>query len=238
LWKKLLKHLEKWTFYKKCSIVKLVYRYNPKNLNKINKENNMKKIAFFGGSFNPPNNTHLSIAQNILKQINLDELYFVPVGNYYNKKDLIDVKHRFEMLKILTQSEKNIDVLDITLNEKQDLKAIDIFYKIKHMYINDDIYFIMGADNFSKILSWKNVKQLVKNFKIIIVERDDININEIIEKNSILNDNKNNLISVYKSNELDIINSTKIREKINLNEDISNFLNEGIYNYILDNKLY
>ena len=198
----------------------------------------MKKIAFFGGSFNPPNNTHLNIAKHIKDKLIFDQIFFVPVGNYYNKKDLIDVKHRLEMLKLLTKNEKNIDVLDITLNETKNLKAIDIFSKIKQIYKNDDIYFIMGADNFATISSWKNSDQLVKNFKILIVEREDININKIIEKNSILHQNRNNLTIVYINSKLDYINSTKIREKINLNEDTKSFLNEDVYNYIIKNKLY
>ena len=198
----------------------------------------MKKIAFFGGSFNPPNNIHLNIVKYIKKELNLDEVFFVPVGNYYNKIGLIDVKHRYEMLKILTQKEENINVLDITLDEKQNLKAIDIFYKIKNMYLYDDIYFIMGADNFSRIMSWKDVDDLVEKFNIIIVERDNIDINDIIEKNSILKKNRNKLVIVPISNKLDIINSTKIREKLYSKQDIKNYLNKQVYKYIKENGLY
>ena len=50
----------------------------------------MGNIAFYGGSFNPPTNIHLQIAKNVLKQLNIDKVYFVPVGNYYQKNELID----------------------------------------------------------------------------------------------------------------------------------------------------
>lgn len=198
----------------------------------------MKKIAFFGGSFNPPNNIHIDIIKNIKNKLNMDEVYFVPVGNYYNKTGLIDVKHRFEMLKLSVENEKDINVLDITLNEKNTLKAIDVFYKIRNMYINDDIYFIMGADNFSNILSWKNASDLVENFKIIIIERENINIKKIINENSILKNNKNNFIIISKSSKLDNVSSSIIRNKIISNQDVKDCLNHKVYDYILKNKLY
>ena len=50
----------------------------------------MQKIGFFGGSFNPPTYAHLEVAKTALRQLNLDKVFFVPVGNLYNKPDLID----------------------------------------------------------------------------------------------------------------------------------------------------
>ena len=52
----------------------------------------MEKIAFFGGSFNPPSKVHYQIAKNILDNLQIDKICFVPVGNYYKNQDLIDVK--------------------------------------------------------------------------------------------------------------------------------------------------
>ena len=68
-------------------------------------------------------------------------------------------------------------VSDITLEERTNLKAIDIFKKIKQKYQDKDIYFVMGSDNFFKILNWKEPEQLVKNYKIIVIVRDNLNIN-------------------------------------------------------------
>ena len=85
----------------------------------------MKKYGFFGGSFNPPTIAHEIIAKEIAKEFNLDKVYFVPVGDFYNKKDLIDERKRFEMLNLITDS--NIDVLDIELKAKKSLQTIDAF---------------------------------------------------------------------------------------------------------------
>lgn len=198
----------------------------------------MKNIAFYGGSFNPPNNIHLKIAKDILQKLNINELYFVPVGNYYRKNGLIDVYHRYNMLKLLCNNEKNIFVSNITLNEVNNLKAIDIFKIINNKYGNDNVYFIMGADNFVQIHKWKGFEELVGNFKIIIVKRDDININNIILENKILEKNKDNFYIVDMDNVESQIDSTEIRSKIEKSENVQEYLNINVYNYIKSNNLY
>lgn len=47
-----------------------------------------KKIGFFGGCFNPPSNVHIDLAKKVIKENNLDEVIFVPVGDFYEKKGL------------------------------------------------------------------------------------------------------------------------------------------------------
>lgn len=58
------------------------------------------KIGFFGGCFNPPTNAHINLAKKALKECNLDKVIFVPIGNFYEKKELISGEHRYNMLKV------------------------------------------------------------------------------------------------------------------------------------------
>ena len=198
----------------------------------------MKNIAFYGGSFNPPTNIHLQIAKNVLKQLNIDKVYFVPVGNYYQKNELIDVKHRLNMLNIMCENQDKMYVSNITLNEKNNLKAIDIFKMLKEKYSNDNAYFIMGSDNFIKITEWKNFEELVENYKIIIVKRDNVDINKIILENRILEINKNNFFIINSEDTQNKVDSTEVRRKIKNSENIDKYLNKKISEYIVQNGLY
>ena len=56
----------------------------------------MKKYGFFGGSFNPVTKAHVDLALEIVKMFNMDKVIFVPVGDNYNKKGLINEKHRYK----------------------------------------------------------------------------------------------------------------------------------------------
>lgn len=198
----------------------------------------MENIAFYGGSFNPPTNIHLQIAKNVLKQLNIDKVYFVPVGNYYQKNELIDVKHRLNMLNIMCENQDKMYVSDITLNEKNNLKAIDVFKMLKEKYSNDNVYFIMGSDNFIKITEWKNFDELVENYKIIIVKRDNVDINKIILENRILEVNKNNFFIINSEDTQNKVDSTEVRRKIKNSENIDKYLNKKISEYIVQNGLY
>lgn len=58
------------------------------------------KIGFFGGCFNPPTNAHVNLAKEVLYKCKLDKVVFVPVGDFYSKKELAPERHRYNMLKI------------------------------------------------------------------------------------------------------------------------------------------
>ena len=73
----------------------------------------MKRYGFFGGSFNPPTIAHERLAEEIAEKFKLDKVYFVPVGNYYKKTDLIDENKRLAMLESIRNDK--IDVLDLSL---------------------------------------------------------------------------------------------------------------------------
>lgn len=199
----------------------------------------MKKYAFFGGSFNPPTLAHKTCAETILKQLGLDKLFFVPVGDAYKKHGLINEKYRYEMLKLICKENQKLDVCDIELNTNINYKAIDVFRLIKNKYKDDEIYFIMGADNFENILNWKNCEELVSNYNFILLNRNNINLEKIISKNEILNKYSHNFYCINNMKEIKIC-STFIREKIKVDkiELIRDKLDINVLQYIEKNELY
>ena len=186
------------------------------------------KIGFFGGCFNPPSNIHINLAKNVINEYKLDKLIFVPVGDYYDKKDLIPAKHRYLMLKFAVENEKSMEVDDITINAKTKLYASDTFKLIREKYKNDQIYFVMGSDNFRNMPNWKDYNELIKNYKIIVIER---------ERKQIRNTNKNNIYEFIPT-KLEETDSTKIRKMIKENKDVHFYINEKVLKYIKENDLY
>lgn len=196
----------------------------------------MNKYGFFGGSFNPPTNAHIYLAEKVITEVKLNKLFFVPVGNYYPKIGLIDEKHRYEMLKIICNKNEKLDVLDIELGINKNLKAIDAFKLIKEKYSNDDLYYIMGADNLAQISKWKDAEKLIKNFKFVILKRDGYFIDEIVNENTILCKYKNNF-KIIDNIDYAGISSTDVRNKLKLNINKTD-IPETLREYIKDNKLY
>lgn len=199
------------------------------------------KYGFFGGAFNPPTCAHLELAKKVKNEFKLDKLFFVPVGNLYQKKDLVDEKFRFEMLEILCRDCEGIEVSDLEMNLNKNLSAIEVFELINEKYKEEaeEIYFILGADNFKNLENWKESERLIKNYKYIVLERENIDLNEIINQNKLLKENKDNFKSL-KENKCNFISSTKARSGIyeNSKDEICKIIPQEIYEYIIKNKLY
>lgn len=202
----------------------------------------MIRIGFFGGSFNPPTNAHMSIATEAISELNLDKFFFVPVGNLYDKPDLIDEKFRYNMLKIACKNEKNIYVEDIELNQSKNLSAIDAFNMIDVKYNKNkdtEIFFVMGADNFIKLPSWTNAEELITKYKYLIFERNDSDVKSYIETDEALKENEENF-KILKLNNNAEISSGIIRKLISTKDykECEKFTKPEIIKYIKENKLY
>ena len=197
------------------------------------------KIGFFGGSFNPITNAHINLAIDIVEKYKLDKVIFVPVGNYYQKENLIDEKYRFDMIKLAVSRYSELEVSDIELNQKEKIYAKDIFAKLKNIYAKDDIYFIIGADNVYSMILWQDFENIVKNYKYIVIQRGILNRKNLIEANETLKKYSQNFNGIENKKYNDF-SATVVREKIKNNnvDDIYVYIPEEVYEYIQKNKLY
>ena len=196
----------------------------------------MKKIGFYGGCFNPPTKAHIEMAKKAIKECDLDEVVFVPVGDSYKKQELAQGIDRYNMLKIACEGNDKLKVSDIEIKSSHKYNAIDIFEIISNKYKDDNRFFLMGVDNLSKMSDWKESKKLIENYNYIIFERNNIDANSIIENNEMLENNKENF-EIIKNNDYKEISSTNIRESIKIGEKPED-INEKVYKYIIDNKIY
>ncbi len=176
-------------------------------------------ILVYGGAFNPPTLAHYKIADLLIKKFNCNFI-FVPVGGSYNKDNMISFEHRFNMTKIIADKLESV-VLDIEDNTKF-LGTYELLKKLKK--IDNNLYFIMGADNVVNINTWINAEKLIKEFKFIVLTRNNIEINlseiEYPENFEIVN--------------IDFdISSSEFRENSN-----TNIIDQDVLKYIKNNNLY
>ena len=195
------------------------------------------KIGMFGGSFNPPTKAHMYLAKETIKKYNLDKLVFVPVSNRYNKKDLADEKHRYNMLDLLCSKYEKIDVSDIEFSIKENLSAIDIFKILSEKYKKDELYFIIGMDNLEKIHTWKDWETLISSYKFIVLERGNVLVKDFVKNSLLLKNYKININSIKNQKKVDC-SATYIRENIENWEKVKNYISKKIYKYIKENNIY
>ena len=178
------------------------------------------RLGVYVGSFNPVHIGHIDVVNYLLKEKYVDKVLIVPTLNYWNKFNLIDIKHRINMLKVFENENIKIDIK----NNKY-IYTYELLNKLSKEY-DDELYLIIGADNIIEFDKWKNYKELLK-YKIIIVNRDNIDIEKYIKKY-----NTNNFIVVSNYKYIDI-SSTEIRNNLN-----NKYLDERVRDYISKNELF
>ncbi len=197
-----------------------------------------KKIVIFGGCFNPPLNSHFSLAEQIVNSDPLiEKILFVPVNDCYPKKDLIEGTHRYHMLKMVCDKNQKFEVSRLEIDCHKPLYTVDTLTKFQTSYPDYEIYFTMGTDNLKHLETWKKADLLVKNFKFFIFEREQDNMEDLIQDSKFLKENKHAFIKVddlIKSN----LSSSFVREKIRNRKSIRYITPDEIVNYIQNNHLY
>ena len=196
------------------------------------------QIVIFGGSFNPPLNSHFSIAQDLLNEYKeINKVIFVPVNSKYEKTGLINNKDRYNMLKLVCDKNKKFDVSRVEIDSERPLYTIETLNYFDKKYSNNEILFLMGSDNLKEFPTWNSADKICEKYKSYVFKRDDDNIKNIIEKDEFLSKNKNSFIAVS-NNILNNFSSTYARKIIKEDKSIRYLAPDEVVNYIEKHKLY
>lgn len=201
------------------------------------------KIGIFGGTFNPIHIGHMNIADNAARDLKLDLVLFVPSSNPYTKlNDNMATHYNRQMMAVIaTQHDHRFRVCDDYIEPGQPTYTYITVKKLKELYKEDKLYLILGEDAYIDFCKWKNYQELIKDITgFYVCPRDNKVSHDSLE---VLYDNLRYLnpsLEVYvsaDSYEL-TISSTEIRKRINEDKSCRYLLPEGVYQYILDHKLY
>lgn len=197
----------------------------------------MIKVGIMGGTFDPIHIGHLILAMEAINYKNLDEVWFIPTGNpnFKQDKNVTDKQKRFEMVKIATQDNKKFNVCDYEINKNGVTYSWETMKYLRENY-DYDFYFIMGEDSLMSVETWENAEDFLKNTKILACIRRQEEISKLDVKIDDLK-SKGYIVEKIPTSFIDI-SSTKIREKVQTNQDFRYFVPNQVFEYIVRNKLY
>ncbi len=197
-----------------------------------------KQIVVFGGCFNPPLNSHFSLAEQLIEEYSqIEKIIFVPVNSKYQKVDLIDNEHRYQMLNLVCNKNEHFEVSSIEMDYARQLYTIETLTELQKQYEEYEICFTMGSDNLKELETWNQAKELARNFRVYVFERDEDDMEEIIHSSEFLRENRQAFIKVennIKSN----LSSSFARRKIRSGKSIKYIAPDEVVSYIEKNKLY
>ena len=197
----------------------------------------MIKVGIMGGTFDPIHIGHLILAMEAINYKNLDEVWFIPTGNpnFKQDKNVTDKKKRFEMVKIATQDNDKFKVCDYEIKKNGVTYSWETMKYLRENY-DYDFYFIMGEDSLMSVETWENAEDFLKNTKILACIRRQEEMSKLDIKIDDLK-SKGYFVEKIPTSFIDI-SSTKIREKVQLNQDFRYFVPNQVFEYIVRNKLY
>jgi len=141
-----------------------------------------RRIALFGGSFDPIHSGHLGVARAADRRFNFDEIHFIPASRppHKLKQHLAPFPHRFAMVA-LACSEHPHFVPSLT-EAGEDFSGSQLHYSVdtvryfRHAFHGqgDRIFFIVGADAFLDIPMWKEYETLLGLCDFIVANRPGI----------------------------------------------------------------
>jgi nicotinate-nucleotide adenylyltransferase len=136
------------------------------------------KIAFYGGSFDPPHLGHLAIARALLTQFQLDEFTFIPAFHAPHKKrrQPTPAYDRYAMLCLATQNDGDISVSRMEIEMPERPYSVETLARLVEMLPRAEIYFVMGADSWMEITTWREWETVLSLSNHIVVTRPGIEI--------------------------------------------------------------
>jgi nicotinate-nucleotide adenylyltransferase len=132
-----------------------------------------QRICLFGGTFDPIHCAHLRIAEEALRIFALDRMLFVPAGNPPHKdaSGLTPYQDRLRMVEIACAPYSQFEASRLEEGEGRSY-TVDTLRRFRAQTSADDrIFFLIGADAFDELETWKNWRQVVTLTEFIVVAR-------------------------------------------------------------------
>jgi nicotinate-nucleotide adenylyltransferase len=143
----------------------------------------MKRIAFFGGSFDPPHRGHLAIATAAADLLTLDQVLFAPAGHqpFKGKFPATDFLHRYTMTALATQADPRFipSLLDAPHPDATDAPrpnyTVETLSRLRASLVAEpertQLFTLLGADSWLDIGRWFQASRLLALSDWIVAAR-------------------------------------------------------------------
>lgn len=186
------------------------------------------KTGVFGGLFDPPHVGHLIIAQHVLEEFHLQQIFFVPSGNPPHKTDYSRYENRYAMTELAVKDNEMFSTSDIERTFTEKTYTIEVIRQLRRE-CDDEFYLMIGSDQWQEIETWKDPEELFRECRVVVMRRP----NYEISKEARFFDR----VMVSTAPLIDI-SSSMIRTRIRKGLSVRYMLKSAVYDYIRTNDLY
>lgn len=190
------------------------------------------KVGLYFGTFNPVHVGHLIIANHLVENSGLDQVWMVitPHNPLKKKKGLLPDYHRLQMVHLATQGYDKIIPSDIEFKLPQPNYTVHTLAHLKEKFPKYEFALIMGEDNLKSLPKWKNYETILEDYELFVyprISQDDLP-EELLYHPSI----HRVAAPVIE------LSSTFIRESVKEGKNIRPMLDTKVWEYIDHNLFY
>ena len=130
------------------------------------------RIAIFGGTFDPIHCAHLTVAREAAAQFHLDRVLFVPAANPPHKVELAaSYEHRYRMVELACACDPRFVPSRLEEGRRKSYSIHTIRRVRAELKAEDRLFFLIGADAFAEVGSWRCAKEVIRLVEFIVVTR-------------------------------------------------------------------
>ncbi len=135
-----------------------------------------RRIGIYGGSFDPVHVGHLEIAKRAEELFEFDEVVFVPalVAPHKLKRAVTSHLHRYAMLALATNDDTSLVVSTFELEAPDRRYTVDTVAHFQGEFGEAELFFIMGADSWAEITTWREWERLLSMVNHLVVTRPGV----------------------------------------------------------------
>ena len=133
-----------------------------------------KRIAIYGGTFDPVHSGHVEISKSVCKLFEIDEFLFMParVAPHKVGQESAAAFDRHSMLALATQDEPRLSISRFELDGAGRQFTVDTLSHFReHCADVVDLFFVMGADSWMEIKTWREWSRLPVLANLVVVTR-------------------------------------------------------------------
>ncbi|MCQ2297359.1 MAG: nicotinate-nucleotide adenylyltransferase [Bacteroidales bacterium] len=189
-----------------------------------------KKVGLFFGSFNPIHVGHLIIANAMLHNSDLDEVWFVvsPQNPFKERRTLLADHHRMQMVRRAIDDNYRLRACDVEFHLPIPSYTCVTLAELSERYPDYQFCLIMGGDNLAGFHRWRNYQYILDNYQIFVYPRPRF------EDNPFAGHPHVTIVDVPMMD----ISSSYIRSQIALKHSVQYLLTEPVYEYLTEMHFY